>query len=159
MYGTVDGFLARYPQTKITSAELSQVYLPDASVWLDSKLGSCFAVPFSSNNVTIMTLTYLKALHQIRLRTLDPDDAREAGQEIESWIADLAAGNAALLTSSGEPQFARRQDAPPEERVAGSTAHYPPVFTMDDPLFQGVSRDQIDDIRSERGFGFVGSGF
>ena len=159
MYGTVDGFLTRYPQTKITSADLSQVYLPDASVWLDSMLGASFTVPFSSNVATIVTLAYLKALHQIRLRTLDPDDAKESGREIDSWIADLVAGKAALFTTSGAPIFARKQDVPPEDQVIGSTALFPPVFTLDDPLLQGVSQEQVSAIRADRGLAFVGSGF
>jgi phage gp36-like protein len=156
-YGSVDGFFARYPQTKITSSDVSQVFLPDASAWLDSALAGAFTVPFSANNATVVTLAYLKALHLIKIRTQNPTDAQEAGREIADWIARLKAGQAALLTTSADLQFARSQDAPPEQQVSSTMGAYQPVFTMDDPLQQQVDPNLIADLRRARAYGLAGS--
>jgi phage gp36-like protein len=156
-YGTVDGFLARYPQTKISSADISQVFLPDASAWLDSGLAAAFTIPFGSNNATIVTLAYLKALHLIKIRTQNAQDALEAGREIGDWIARLNKGQAALVTTSGDRLFARAQDAPPEQAVVSTMGAYRPVFTMDDPLFQTVDPNLITDLRRARAYADPGS--
>jgi hypothetical protein len=158
-YGTVDGFLARYPQTKASSADISQVFLPDASQWLDSVLARAFTVAFSANNATVQTLAYLKALHLIKVRTQNAQDAQEAGREIADWIARLNAGEAALLTTSGERIFGRAQDTPPERTVVATMGRYAPVFTMDDPLFQRVDPNLIQDLRHARAYGDATSGF
>jgi phage gp36-like protein len=158
-YGTVDGFLARYPQTKINSADISQVFLPDASAWLDSVMAGAFTVPFSSNNATIVTLGYLKALHLIKIRTQNAQDAQEAGREIADWIARLNAGQAALVTTSGGRLFARAQDDSPERSVVGTMGAYRPVFTMDDPLYQIVDPNLVTDLRRERAYADPGSGY
>ncbi len=158
-YGTVDGFLARYPQTKISSADISQVFLPDAGAWLDSTLAGAFTVPFSANNATIVTLAYLKALHLIKIRTQNAQDAQEAGREIADWVARLNAGQAALVTNSGDRRFARAQDAPPERAVVSTMGPYQPVFTMDDPLFQRVDPNLITDLRGARAYGDPSSGY
>ncbi len=158
-YGTVDGFFARYPQTKITSADVSQVFLPDASAWLDSTLAGAFTIPFSANNVTVLTLTYLKALHLIKVRTQNAQDAQEAGREIADWVARLNSGAAGLVTTSGDVAFARSQDAPPQQTVVSNMGAYQPVFTMDDPLVQRVDPNLITDLRAARAYGDPSSGF
>lgn len=158
-YGTVDGFLARYPQTKISSADISQVFLPDAAAWLDSALAGAFTVPFSANNATAVTLGYLKALHLIKIRTQNALDAQEAGREIADWIARLIAGKAALVTTSGDRLFARAQDDPPERAVVGTMGAYRPVFTMDDPLYQTVDPNLITDLRRVRAYADPDSGY
>jgi len=158
-YGTVDGFLARYPQTKISSADISQVFLPDAGAWLDSTLAGAFPVPFSSNNATIETLGYLKALHLIKIRTQNAQDALETGREIADWIARLNAGQAALVTTSGDRLFARAQDNPPERAVVSAPGAFRPVFTMDDPLYQAVDPNLIAELRRVRSYADPSSGY
>jgi hypothetical protein len=158
-YGTVDGFLARYPQTKISSADIGQVFLPDAAAWLDSALAGAFSVPFSANNATAVTLAYLKALHLIKIRTQNAQDAQEAGREIADWAERLKCGQAALLTTSGDLLFARRQDAPPERAVFSTTGPYLPVFTMDEALQQRVDPNLVTDLRRARAYGDPSSGY
>jgi hypothetical protein len=165
MYGTVDRFLQRYPQTKISSSDISTVYLPDAADYLDSTLGGSFIVPFSSNAVTVEKLAYLKADHLIRIRQINPKDAGGIGQFVDGWLEQLKRGEAGLLVTSLYPSggsavvFARRQDAPPEGQVRSSTGAYNPVFTMDDPLHQTVDPNLVLNLRSARGEGYGGSGY
>lgn len=96
-YGDVYGFFLRFPKVQVSSAEVSSFFLYDASAWLDERLSKAFAVPFSSNNFTATRLTYMKALHLIRLRTINPGDSKEIADEIEKGVNQLLSGSAAML--------------------------------------------------------------
>lgn len=172
MLGTVADFLRRYPQTKVTSSDVNDWILPDATMWLESNLARYFPVPFSNNNITAVQLVYRMAQVQIKLRDEDPASTDKHEMHGNNWLTDLISGEAAMqiavtsLTSSGylvagipgslmstSPQF-----VPPWETVDAPQA-YPSVFDLDEPLNQQIDPNLLQNLRAARGFNTPTSGF
>ena len=153
IYSTVDEFLKRFPkESSISSADLYDVYLTDASDWIESCLASKFTVPFdtlattSLDNTTATRLVHQKAYHLIRLQTLDPDDSDEMGQELDKVIKKLLDGDAAMMTNSG-PIFAEKIDAAPGEQAWSDGMDFSPVFGPEDYGEQRIDPDSINQRR------------
>lgn len=160
VYGNPDGFFGRYPQiaTKVTSADVSSVYLPSASEWVERSLARMFTLPFTSTNATAKELTYTRALLVHRLRTTNPDDSKELAEDLKESIAALLDGSAAMtFETSAAPIFAGPVFTLPQYAPFGTHADFEPTFSMDDTVNQQVDPDMLSFERTRRGITSPGS--
>ncbi len=144
-------FIILYPHTKIDSSDITDQYLPFAENWVQAKLAPMFSLPFSDNNKTYDQIVYMKAWHQILLRSRDPDDSGEVGDRLDKWVDELLEGTSAMVTNSGTPIFGEDQFSTVKEEITSNTKDYTRVFDMDNALNSVVDPDRIEDIDNERG--------
>lgn len=154
MPATVEGYFVLYPRTKISSIDISSFYLPLATGWVESQLAPVFSLPFTSTNLTYEQLTYNKIQHMVLLRSRDPDDSVELGDELDAWIGSLLAGSAAMILSNvasgNEAIYADNSNASTGEIISSNTSGYTPIFDVDNSFNQRVDPDRLTDINSER---------
>lgn len=143
-------FIVLYPHTKIDSADITDQYLPMAENWVQAKLATRFSLPFSDNNLTYDQIVYMKAWHQILLRSRDPDDSGEVGDRLDKWVEELLEGTSAMVTTSAEAIFGEDQFSTVKEEITSNTKDYTRVFDLDNALNSEVDPDRIDDISNER---------
>lgn len=161
VYGVVSGFYARYPAigNDVNSATIWGTYLPDASNWIETRLGGGFTLPFTPTNETVLRLVYLKALHLHRVRTRRPEDSAELGAELEQAITDIRCGVSPLVLSSGETLFwSGGNNTQPIETAFSTQQNYNPIFSVDDPSAQTRDSQQLADLRFVRTGRWVGEG-
>lgn len=144
-------FIILYPHTKIDSSDITDQYLPFAKNWVEAKLAPMFSLPFSDNNKTYDQIVYMKAWHQILLRSRDPDDSGEVGNRLDKWIEELLEGTSAMVTTSAEAIFGQDQFSTPGQEIVSNTKDFTRVFDMDNALNSVVDPDRIEDIDNERG--------
>jgi len=140
-YGNATGFFLRFPKAQVSTVEVNSFFLIDASAWVDERLSRGFVVPFSSNNYTAQRLTYAKALHLIRLRTINSDDSKEIGDEVDSAIAALLAGSAAMIqidpVLGSVPLYMSLVTNPGDQnRILTGDDRYAATFGLVSPLLQ-----------------------
>lgn len=153
MPASVTGYFVMFPRTKIESSDISSFYLPIAEGWVQSQLTPAFTLPFTSNNITFEQLTYYKIQHMVLLRSRDPDDSEEIGQELDEWVDKLVAGSSAMILTNNngnETIYAGNVNASTGEIISSNTAGYTPAFDVDNSFAQTVDPDRLRDIESER---------
>ena len=124
-YATASDFAVRYA-TRLSAEEVSSHVLPHAAARLESLLGAHFPVPFAANNVTARDLTLDLGYLLVLQRSNDPAAAKALDDRMNARIASLIAGQAAMLTSSGEALFATGTG----QGVWSNTADQAPRFTL-----------------------------
>ena len=168
-YGSVWGMMRRIPAlSQVTSAQVNDFLLGQASIALDTLLGQAFPVPFSANNVTVNGML-IYDLAELRARDMDRDaktgDALRT--HVSSMLGALALGKAVMLqassitaaTGSADTVFyapytkliAAPDIVPPWMQVSALTGNsYVPVFDMDDWVNQQVDPNLVDFQRTLR---------
>ena len=149
----VDGFISRFNPRDVTSADINDIWLLDAEGWVTECLAERFIMPTSASNLTASRLTYQKAWHLLRLRTLDPDDSTEMGESIDAEIKALNDGEKAMVHSGSQgvvPEYALEQQTDPEDEIWSNTMGYNPTFDEDEAARQIVDTDKINDVRFRR---------
>ncbi len=146
---TVEGFNIRFPNSNVSSVDINSVWLVDAKEWVESSLAEKFVVPFGSDNLTASRLTYQKAWHLIRLRTIDPDDSAEMGGELDKEIQALIDGDKAMVTDSGF-LYAGKQQTDTGTEIFSTTMNYNPTLDIDDAENQHRDTDHLTALRARR---------
>lgn len=124
--------------------EASSYYITYAEAMVDQKLGSCFTVPFSSNNMTAKNLAIEEAF--LIAGNLKFEEATKKRDWLTEQYEALCAGKEVMVTDSGD--ILTRSD------IGGawsSTEDYHPVFGMGATVDFIVDQDQLDDEEDERG--------
>ena len=146
---TVDGFDIRFPNTGVSSSHILTL-LGDAEEWIQSCLAEKFTVPFSSNNATARRIGYNKTFHLMRLRSLNPDDSDEMGDNLQGEIDALREGKKVMMIDDDTFLSAQPTQVDAGETIWSSTMDYIPTFDEDEPRRQKVNRDKINDLRAAR---------
>ena len=146
---TVSDFEVRFPNTQVSSSAILAL-LGDAEEWIQSCLAEMFAVPFSSNNATARRIGYNKTYHLMRLRSLNPDDADEMGDNLQAEIDALRDGTKVMMLDDDTFLSAQPQQTDSGEQIWSSTLNYKPTFDEDEAVRQKVDIDKLRDLRNER---------
>lgn len=147
---TAAEFHIRFPNTKVPDTDLETVFLVEAEEWLHSCLAEMYTVPFSDNNITANRMVYAKAFHLLRLRSLNPDDSDEMGDNLDSQIDALNGGTRVMMLSNGEFLQAAPISTDPGQSIWSNTMTYKPTFDEDDADRQNVDGFKITNLRSRR---------
>ncbi len=145
----VASFEVKFPNTRVSSSTIFSL-LGDAEEWVTSCLAEMYATPFSDSNLTFTRLSYSKAFHFMRLRSLNPDDSDEMGDNLQGEIDALRAGTKVMVMADGSFLSAQIQTADKGQSIFSNTMNYKPTFDEDLPERQRVDRDKITDLRIER---------
>ena len=148
-YASYNDVIIRYPIVKTwgkTEAEISSDLIYYAEMELNSRLGTHFAVPFTTVYPTVkdlsIDLSYYRAL-----RTKDPKKANEIRKAVLGRIEDIKAGKEFIYTGSGT------LEASGGIEIWSTTEDYHPVHSMldaEDPLTD-ISSERLYDEADERG--------
>lgn len=147
---TAAEFHVRFPNTGVPDTDLETVFLLQAEEWLNSCLAENYTVPFSSNNTTAKRIGYSKAFHLLRLRSLNPDDSDEMGDNLQSEVDALNEGKRVMMLSDGTYLQAAPTDTDPGQTIWSNTMTYKPTFDEDDTENQKVDGFKITNLRSKR---------
>lgn len=142
-YATLNEFIARFPNTRVSSVDLDATWLTLGTTRVNEVLGKCFTIPFSSNNQTAKELSiefaYLGILQ--RTRAADSD---EMLQLVTERVTNICSGNAPMVTTGGDAIFATGVN----DSVWSNTKDFTPVFDMRRPERQRVDPDLLDELES-----------
>jgi hypothetical protein len=136
----------RYPELETVGGadQISSAYIVYAESYLDAALASHFAMPFSQEVMILKDLaidyTYWRA------GRFKIDNAVEVGSAVAGTIQDLKEGKLIMTDVDGNEI--------PASTIRGgiysTTQSYHNAFGMDDPIYWGVSSDQVDATTDER---------
>ena len=133
-YATLNEFLGRFPNTRVSSTDLNDTWLTLGTTRVNEALGKCFTIPFSSNNQTAKELSiefaYLGILQ--RTRAADSD---EMLQLVTERVTNICSGNAPMVTTGGDAIFATGVN----NSVWSNTKGFNPTFDM-----RRAERQRID---------------
>ncbi len=149
----VAGFKSRFNARDVSSVDISDIWLAEAKGWVTECLAERFIMPTSTSNLTASRLTYQKAWHLLRLRTLQPDDSDEMGASLDAEIEALMDGKKAMVHSGSDGvflEYALEQQTDPEDEIWSNTMGYNPTFDEDEAARQIVDTDKINDVRFRR---------
>lgn len=134
----------RYPRVTTDSRAVSTIesaYLLPAEAEVDARLGVRFALPFSSNNLTVKDLVI--DMTMIRMGTYK-DRVEDLQKSVDSRITALIAGTMVMVTASGTIAASALASA------YSTTGSYHPVFGMGDVVDMKPDDDRVDDEEGER---------
>ena len=150
MPSTVDGYFILFPRTKIDSSDISSFYHPLAKGWVQSQLAPAFTVPFTDTNITYEQLTYYKIQHMVLLRTRDPDDSNEIGEELTGWIDNLLSGSAAMMLDDDTAIYSSNANATDREIISSNTKGFHSIFDVGSPFTETVDIDRLQEIENDK---------
>lgn len=123
--------------------QIESYYIYYAEYKLDSLLGRCFTVPFSSNNITAKELAMDIAYADMGI--LSNKDNAEFTKSIMARIDDIKSGVSPMVTTSSDTTFASGGD-----EAWSTTMDYHPTFGMANYMHLDVSSQQLIDENDER---------
>lgn len=133
--------LARYNELStlpnVTSTGVQATLISYAEASVHGKLGSRFAVPFSSNNITAKDLM-VDALYVQNQLTRQPEKAKTLAENLDARIKLLLTGQADMIDSNGALAATMVGDT-----IWSSTQDYPPTFGVGDVEKAIVSSGQL----------------
>lgn len=121
-YSTQDDLLAMIPQAELAALTAESGEVPDSQVVaeaisradaeIDAACGLRYAVPFSPAPERVKTLSAdLAIYHLYSRRSVAPEVWRQKYQDALAFLKQVAAGQATLAGSGGEPPAAAREAA------------------------------------------------
>lgn len=140
--------LARYAEfdklPNVSSTSVQDAMMDMAEAELNSRLASRYTAPFSSNNMTAISIG-VDVLYVQNQLTRQPEKAKALMGSVDSRIAALLDGSASMIDSTGTVLDVSGTV------VWSSSENYPPTFGMSPIEESVVSSAQIYDERSLRG--------
>ena len=141
-YATVAEFNTRFPNTQIPDADLSGYWLPHGALRVNEALGSCFSIPFGSNNETAKDISLSYAWLGLMVRTRPTADSQEIKREVEKRVADICSGSAPMVLTDGTAIYADSTG----DQIYSNTMRYKPTFDVRPALRQHVDPDRLSDL-------------
>ena len=144
-YASWEDVVNRYPllnRRKGGADEVNSSFVVFAENELDGRLGGCFTVPFSSNNLTAKDLTI--ELTALKSNLWKEKDRERRVKDLDARIERLKNGEELMAVTSGPPLSADQSG------VFSTTKNYHSTFGLVDVLDQGTDVDQLEDEIDER---------
>ena len=145
-YATYSEYTMVYSDKGVSQSQINSYYLPQGALRVNETLGSCFTIPFSSNNETAKDLSIHFAHLAILLRTRNQEDSNELKKELIQRVSDICSGNLGMVLTDGtilSPGSTSRNE------VWSTTQNYKPVFDMRDSWEQRVDPDYLEALSDE----------
>ena len=137
------GEMLKLPNANVSSVQAAYMSLGEAIV--QSRLASKYAVPFSSNNTTAISMCIDMVFVQTQM-SRQPDKAKAVSEMLEVQIAALLDGSAAMVNVAGTIVATIGGGA-----VWSNTMDYHPVFGVGAIEVMAVSSAQLIDEDTARG--------
>ena len=122
-------------------------YIAFAEAELNRRLSSCYAVPFSSTNITARDLVIdIAFANTVKFR--DNEKYATVMKHIDKVTKKLCANDASMIYDDGSLLLPTGTSG--SSKVYSSTQNYEPTFDMDDQINQAPSTDMLEDIEDGR---------